>query len=90
MLLSSLARVVDLKKCLFLNDEKCMVGHTIIDMNPAELKYYQLMISLNKCTESCNFLSPEIGVPKETRDVSVEAFDLMINKDEAKAMTEQI
>ena len=48
------------------------------------------MISLNKCTESCNFLSPEIGVPKETRDISVEAFDLMINKDEAKAMTEQI
>ena len=88
MLLSSLARVVDLTKCLFLNDEKCMVGHTTIDMNPAEFKYYQLMISLNKCTETCNFLSPEICVPKETRDISVEAFNLIINKDEAKATTE--
>ena len=37
-------------KCLFLNDEPCMVRSTLIDMNPNELKYYPLIISLNKCT----------------------------------------
>ena len=47
-------------KCLFLNDEPCMVRPALIDMNPAELKYYSFMINLNKCTGSCNVLSPKI------------------------------
>ena len=42
---SSLARVAELTKCLFLNGEPCMVRPTIIDMNPVELKYYPFMIS---------------------------------------------
>ena len=37
-------------KCLFLNDELCMVRPTPINMNPVELKYCPLMISLNKCS----------------------------------------
>ena len=35
-------------KCLFLNDEPCMVRPYLIDMSPNEPKYYQFMISLNK------------------------------------------
>ena len=52
----SLAR--DQTKFLFLNDETCMVRSTLIDMKQVELNYYSFMISLNKCTESCNVLSP--------------------------------
>ena len=48
----SLAR--DRTKCLFLNVESCTVRPTLIDMNPVEFKFSQLMISLNKCTGSCN------------------------------------
>ena len=62
---SSLAReakVFDQTKCLFLNDELCIVRPTLINMNPVELKYYPLMISLNKCVGYCNVLSPEIYV----------------------------
>ena len=33
-------------KCLFLNDEPCMVRPALIDMNPIELKNYPFMISL--------------------------------------------
>ena len=44
-------------KCLFLNDEPCMVRSTLIKMNSVELKYYPFMISLNKCTVTCNVLS---------------------------------
>ena len=47
-------------KCLLLNDEPCMVRPTLINMNPVELKYYPFMISLNKCTGSCNILSQKI------------------------------
>ena len=90
LLLSSLTRVADLIECLFLNDEPCMIRPTIIDMNPFELKYYPFMISLNKCAESCNDLSPKICVLKETKDINVKAFDMITNKGEAKAMTEHI
>ena len=62
---SSLAR--DRTKCLFLNDKPCMVRPNIIDMNPNELKYYSFMISLNKCTGSCNVFSPKICVPKKQK-----------------------
>ena len=88
VLLSCLARVADPTKCLFLNDEPCMIRPSLIDMNPNEIKYYPFMISLSKCTGSCNVLSPKICVPKETKDINVKAFNMITNKDEAKAMTE--
>ena len=55
-------------KCVSLNNEPCMVRHTLINLNPIELKYYQFMISLDKCNGSCNVLSPKICVPKKTKD----------------------
>ena len=67
-----------------------MVRPTLIDMNPNELKYYSFMISLNKCAGSYNVLSPKICVQKETKDINVKAFNMITNKDEAKAMTEHI
>ena len=60
-------------KYLFLNNEPCMIRPTIIDLNPAEFKYYIFMISLDKCTGSCNVLSSKICVPKETKDTNVKA-----------------
>ena len=67
-----------------------MVRPSLIDLNPVELKYYPFMISLYKCTGSCNVLSPKICVPKETKDISVKAFNMIRNKNEAKTMTKQI
>ena len=63
-----------------------MVRHTLIDMNPVELKYYPFMINLNKCTRSCNVLSSNICVPKETKYRNVKVFNIITNKDKAKAM----
>ena len=63
--------VCDQTKCLFLNDEPCMVRPTLIDLNPVELKYYPFMINSDKCTGSCNILSPKICVPKESADINV-------------------
>ena len=62
-----------------------MVRPTIIDMNHSELKYYPFMTSLNKCTGSCNVLSPKIFVPKKIKDLNVKEFNMITNKDEAKA-----
>ena len=92
VLLSSLVRVADLTKCLFLNGGPCIVRPSLINMNPNKLKYYPFMISLNKCTGSCNVLSPKICVTKETetKDIYVKAFNMITNNDEGKAMTEHI
>ena len=77
-------------KCLFLNDEPCMVKPILIDMNPAELKYYPFMTSLDKCNGSCNVSSPKICAPKETKYINVQAFNMITNKNEAKAMKKHI
>ena len=66
---SSLAR--DQKICLFLNNEPCMVRPTLIDLNRVELNYYLSLISLDKCTGSCNVLSRKIFVPEETKGINV-------------------
>ena len=80
----------DRTKSLFLNDEPCMVRPTLIDINPNELKYYPFMPSLNKSNGSFNVLSPKTCVPNEIKDIYVKAFNMITNKDEAKAMTEHI
>ena len=48
------------------------------------------MISLDKCNERCNVLSPKVCVPKETKDINVKAFNKIANKNEAKTMTKHI
>ena len=74
------------RKCPSLNDESCKVRTTLIDLSHVELKYYPFMISLDKCTGSCNVLSPKICVPKETKDINVKAFKMIANKNEARTM----
>ena len=71
-------------KCLFLNDETCIVRPTLIDLNPAELKHYPFIISLDKCTRSCNVLYSKICGPKETKGINVETFKMITNKNEAR------
>ena len=67
-----------------------MIIPAIIDLNPAEFKYYPFMISLDKYTGSCNVLSRKIYVPKETKGINVKAFNMIANKNEAKTMATQI
>ena len=45
---------------------------------------------VNKCIGSWNVLFPKISVPKETKYMNVQAFNVITNKNKAKAMTEHI
>ena len=54
-------------KCASLNDEPCMSRPTHTKSNPIVLIYYPFMISLDKCSKSCNVLSPKICVRKEKK-----------------------
>ena len=73
-------------KCVSFNDEPCMIRPTLIDVNPVELKYYAFMISLDKCTGSCNVLLSKVCVPNEAKDINVKAFNMITNKNEVKAI----
>ena len=48
------------------------------------------MISVDKRNGICNVLSPKIGLLKETKNISVKAFNIITNKNEATAMTDCI
>ena len=48
-------------KCISLSKETCKIRPTLINLNPAELKYYPLMISLEKCSGSCNSVNDLYG-----------------------------
>ena len=76
-------------KYLFLNDEPCMVGPTLIDMTHVELKYYPFTTSLNKFVGSVNVLSSKIIVPKETEYINIKGFTMIKNRN-ANTMAEHI
>ena len=49
------------------------------------------MISLDKCSRSCNILSPTICIPKvNPKDINVKASDMITKKREAKKMSNNI
>ena len=76
-----------------LNNELCMIKSFLIDLNPVGLKYYTFMISLDKCSGSCNSvdnLSPKICVPSKTKYLNVKVFNMITNKSEAKTMVKHI
>ena len=41
-------------KCMSLNNEPSMVRSTLVDLSPAKLKYFSFLVSLDKCSKSCN------------------------------------
>ena len=77
-------------KCLSLNEESCIVRHTVNEMNAFELKYYLFMINLDKCNGSCNVLSPKIYVPKKTKEINVKVFNMITNINKAKRSVKHI
>ena len=67
-----------------------MVRPTLIVLNPVELKYNPFVINFDKCSGSFNDLSPKICVLKERKDINVKTFDMITNKNDAKAITEHV
>ena len=74
-------------KCVFLINEPCMVRPTLI--NPVELNYIPLIISLEKCNAICNAvddLSTKLCLPSKTKDVHLKVFNLITRINEAKTV----
>ena len=74
-------------KCLSLNNEPYMTRPTLIDLNPLELNYHLLMVSLDKCNGSCNAvddLFTKKYAPSKTKNVNVEVVNVIIRINEIK------
>ena len=41
-------------RCVSLNNNSCLIRSTLVYLNPVELDYFPFIISLHKCTGSCN------------------------------------
>ena len=80
-------------KVVSLSNEPCIDRPSIIDLNPIDLNYHSLMISLDKCIGSCNAvddLSMKTCLPSKTKDENVKVFDMIIRIHGAKALIKHI
>ena len=68
-----------------------MTRPTLIDLNPVKLNYYPFMVSLDKCSGTCNAaddLSTKMRVQSKTKDVNVKLFNTSARINEAKTWIE--
>ena len=80
-------------RCVSLNNEPCKVMSTLIDLNPVELDYCPFMISLDKCSGSCNAvdeLSTKICAPSKTKDVNDKVLNMITRTNVAKTLVNHI
>ena len=54
--LASATLFFDRTRCIYLNNELCLAGPTLINLNSNELHYYPFMVSLGTCNGSRNTL----------------------------------
>ena len=74
VLLSSIVNASNYRECVSLNNQKCMIQPTLINLHPneysQEFHYYPFSVKLDRCVQSCNTLndlSNKVCVPIKTR-----------------------
>ena len=74
VLLSSIVNASNRTKCVSLNNQKCMIQPTLINLHPnkysQEFHYYPFSVKLDRCVGSCNTLNDlcnKVCVPIKTR-----------------------
>ena len=84
-------------KCESLNNQKCEIQPTLINLHPKEycqkLHNYPSAIKLDKCVGSCNTvndLSNNVCVPNKTDHLNMHAFNMIKEKNESKMLTKVI
>ena len=84
-----------ISRCVSLNNDPCMIMPTLIDSNPVELNYYSFLISLDKCSGSCNAAD---GLSTKICDVfrvrskgkNVKVFNMITKINEAKTLVKHM
>ena len=48
-------------RCISMNNQPCTVRMMLTDVNPNEIHYYPLMVSLGRCDGCCNTVEDPFG-----------------------------
>ena len=82
--LTSLVNGSNHTKCILLNNQKCKVQPTLINLHPDEysqqLHYYPFAVKLDRCVGSFNTLNDlfnKAWVPIETEDLNIHVFNMI-------------
>ena len=96
-LLPSIVGASNHSKCISLNNQKCLTQPTLINMHPnecnQELRYYQFLVKLDRCTENYNNLdepSSRVYVPNKTEDLNLHVFNTIIRINEFKKLIKHL
>ena len=80
-------------KCISLNDESCLLGPILLNLNPNELDYYSFMVSSDGCNGRCNIPddpSGRICVPNKIEHVYLNiSYDCKCKFDGSKCNSHQ-
>ena len=95
--LTSLVNGSNHTKCILLNNQKCKVQPTLINLHPDEysqqLHYYPFAVKLDRCVGSFNTLNDlfnKAWVPIETEDLNIHVFSMITGQNESKILTKDI
>ena len=70
-----------------MNNQKCMSGPKIMDINPNEAVFFPYSIKINKCSGSCNNINDSFAklcVPNIIKNINVKVFNLMSKINETR------
>ena len=85
-------------KCISLNNQKCEIQSTLINLHPREYSYsyypkeykcYAFAVKLNTSGGSCNILhdlSNKVCVANKTEDLNINVFNMITGKNESKML----
>ena len=72
------------RECVSLNNQKCMIQPTVIDLHPNEYSHkfhcYSFTVKLDRCIGSCNALhdlSNKACNPNKTEDLNLTVFNMI-------------
>ena len=97
ILLSSIVNASNHAKCVLLNNQKCEIQPTLINLHPneysQEFHYYPFAVKLDRCVGSCNALndlSNKVCIPNKTEDLNLSVFNMITGINESKPLTKHI
>ena len=96
-LLISIVHASNHTKCVLLNNQKCIIQPTLINLHPNEYSqeflYDPFAANLDTCVGSChtlNDLSNKVCVLNKTEDINLSVFNMITGINEWKILTKHI
>ena len=97
ILLSSIVNASNHAKCVLLNNQKCEIQPTLINLHPneysQEFHYYPFAVKLDRCVGSCNTLndlSNKVCIPNKTEDLNLSVFNMITGINKSKILTKHV